>query len=128
MGKKKISGQIQNYSRKARDAVIDIAEGFLKQHSVSGISMNLFTCVDELVKNAVKANYKFLLIHEKINEKLKETYPGFTDEQISDEIKGIIKIKESFDHIAGDILNEHHLSARVREILNEESKLLNIKN
>lgn len=90
--------------------------------------MNLFTCVDELVKNAVKANYKFLLIYEKLHERVRESYPGFTDKQISDEISGILKIKESFDHIAVDILHEYNLSEQVRIILNQEAKLLNIKN
>lgn len=128
MTNKKISGQIQTYSRKARDAVTKMAERFLADYGISGISMNLFTCVDELIKNAVKANYKFILIHDEIFSRMNESYKNFSPNDIEVEIKDLLKIQESFDHMAGDILSEKNLSYDVRQILNEESRVLNIKN
>jgi hypothetical protein len=125
---KKISGHIFTYSRKARDIISSISGKYLRDFGIDGISINLFTCVDELIKNAVKANYKFILIYEAIYEKLRECYPDRPVAEIEEEIAGILKVQDSYDHIARDILSERNISSEVREILDQESKLLNIKN
>ena len=123
----KITGYIYSYSRKARDIVIQSAEHFLLRFDIIGISACLFSCVDELVKNAVKANYKFIIIFDEIYKNMRENYPEKTSEEIKKEISDILKVQESFDHMANEILKEKNVSTEVREILNEEAKLLSIK-
>ncbi len=125
---RKITGYIYSYSKKSRDMVSEMAEKFLSRAGINEISANLFSCVDELVKNAVKANYKFLLIRDRIYRQLSEEYPDKPGTDIASEINDIVKVQESFDHIAKDIINTGNISHLVREILNEEAKYLNIKN
>ncbi|OHD68577.1 MAG: hypothetical protein A2W19_12360 [Spirochaetes bacterium RBG_16_49_21] len=123
-----VKGFIQIYSRQARDRIVDVGKRFLAQEGLEEISSELFACVDELIKNAVKSNYKFILIRERIFEKYKETWPEKTPSDIDEDINDIVKVPESFNHLAEDILKTENISALVREILNEESKLLDIKN
>ncbi len=125
--KKKVTGYIYTYSKKARDTIIGIAKNFLVTYGVQDISGNLFSCVDEIVKNAVKANYKYILISDEILKKLAESYPDKSPSQLKKEICDIVKVHETFEHLAGDVLKHKNISEEVREILNEESKYLNIK-
>lgn len=121
-------GYIQIYSRKARDQIIKAGQKFLEEAGLGMLSSELFACVDELIKNAVKANYKFLLIRERIFEQYRQTWPDKSDAEIDTDINDIVKFPESFNHLAEDILARENLSETVRAILNEESRLLTIKN
>ncbi len=125
---RKLTGYIHSYSKKTRDMVSAAAEKFLVRAGIDELSANLFSCVDELVKNAVKANYKFLLIRDRIYHKLSEQFPDKSSDNIINEIDDLVKVQESFDHIANDIISSENISHIVREILNEEAKYLNIKN
>ena len=125
---KQIKGYIQVYSRNARDRIIAAGEKFLNEAGLGRLSTELFACVDELIKNAVKANYKFLLIRERIFELYRQTWPGKSDSEIEADLNDIVKFPESFNHLAEDVLARENLSDTVREILNEESRLLTIKN
>jgi hypothetical protein len=125
---RQVKGFIQIYSRKSRDSIIAVGDRFLESAGLKTMSAELFACVDELIKNAVKSNYKFILIRERIFEKYREAWPDKTDSEIDEDINDIMKVPESFNHLAEDILKKENISALVREILDEESKLLNIKN
>lgn len=125
---RQIKGIIGIYSRQARDQINKAGERFLARQGIQSISPELFACIDELIKNAVKANYKFLLLRERIEEELHRLWPDKSDNDIRDDINDLIKIPDSFNRLADDILRNEDLSATVREILNEESKLLAIKN
>ena len=123
-----VKGFIQIYSKKARDQVTDAGQKFLGRAGLDVIWPELFACVDELIKNAVKANYKFLLVREQIADRLREQWPEKSHADIDEDIRDVIKTPESFNDFAGEVLDQHDISARVREILNQESKLLGIKN
>lgn len=125
---RQIKGIIGIYSRRARDQINEAGTRFLARAGLEAISQELFACLDELIKNAVKANYKFLLLRERIENRLRQLHPGKSAEEIGADISDIIKIPEHFNRLAGDILSSEDLSTTVREILNEESKLLAIKN
>lgn len=125
---RQITGFIQSYSRKARDQIIEAGRKILREACIEGIDNELFACVDELIKNAVKANYKFLLLREKIAENFKRIWPHKSDAEIEQDINDLLKFPESFNRLAVEILHEENLSGMVRRILNEEAQLLEIKN
>jgi hypothetical protein len=123
-----IKGFIRIYSRQARDQIIQMGKKFLARNGLEVLADELFACVDELIKNAVKSNYKFLLLRERIWEQLRQLWPEKSPDEIEEDINDLIKIPESYNRIAEEILKSHDISGIVREILNEESKLLTIKN
>jgi hypothetical protein len=123
-----IKGFIRIYSRKARDQIIQTGKRFLARNGLEVLTDELFACVDELIKNAVKSNYKFLLLRERISEKFLQLWPEKSPEEIEEDISDLIKIPESFNRIAEEILKSQDISSIVREILDEESKLLAIRN
>jgi len=79
--KKKVTGIIQIYSKKARDQIFGIGKKFATEAGISGVADDVFACVDELIKNAVKANYKFLLVVDKISSNLKNKYDGISAQE-----------------------------------------------
>ena len=126
--KKKVTGIIQIYSKKARDQIFGIGKKFATEAGISGVADDVFACVDELIKNAVKANYKFLLVVDKISSNLKNKYDGISAQEIQKRIFEILKDKQAYDKMAADIISQDYISDRVREILNQEGRYLNIRN
>lgn len=125
---KKITGYIQTYSHQARDLITAAGMKTLARSGLESLSTELFSCVDEVIKNAVKANYKFVLVRDRIRDRLMEQHPALTGTEIEHEIQGILRVQESYDYIAEDILMEEDISGAVRRILDQEAKLLTIKN
>jgi hypothetical protein len=123
-----IKGFIQAYSRRARDLIIEAGQKVLLEAGIEGLGTELFACVDELIKNAVKANYKFLLLRERITENFRKLWPDKTPAEIAEDIDDLIKLPESFNRLAIEVLHSEDISGKVREILNEEATLLDIKN
>ncbi len=130
---KKIIGHIRTYSRETRDEIIAVAREFLVDVGVDEsiiieISSNLLSCVDEIIKNAVKANYKYLLIIDELFSRLQKQNPDKSPEEIKDQLQDVLKNQQSYNTYANEIAKECNISAHVREILNEEAKYLRIKN
>ncbi|HEY1406549.1 MAG TPA: hypothetical protein VF857_08080 [Spirochaetota bacterium] len=128
MKKKKVTGIIQTYSRKARDSIMLVGEEFFNEVGLGQYMGDIFSCVDELIKNAVKANYKFVLILEKIAEKISQDEPGLSSEDLHRRMNEIIRDKMKYDSIAEEITSHEEVARTVRELLNEESVLIRIKN
>ncbi len=61
---KRVRGAVQVYGTQARDQIYSIGLRFFNEMGISNFLDDVFCCVDELIKNAVKANYKLLLIME----------------------------------------------------------------
>jgi hypothetical protein len=125
---RQVKGFIQVYSRKTRDEIIRAGEKILSPSGLEIMSSDLFACVDELIKNAVKANYKYLLLRDRFFDKLQQLRPDKSPEEINQNIDTLMKHPDNFNRMAENILKKENLSGIVREILNEESKLLTIKN
>lgn len=123
-----VKGFIQVYSKKARDQITTAGQRFLARAGLDIIWPELFACVDELIKNAVKANYKFLLLREHMVDTIGKYRPDKSHAEIEEDMRNIIREPESFNDLAVDVLVGTDISGRVREILNQESKLLGIKN
>lgn len=128
MDRKKVIGIIQVYSKRSRDQIQTIITNFINKAGLPESSKQLYSCIDELIKNAVKANYKFVLILDILYKQIKEKNPELNDAEINKKIDDIVKNKDKYDEIADKIAEESGVSKTVRSILNEESKLLKIKN
>jgi hypothetical protein len=125
---RQIKGITGIYSRKVRDHVNDAGKKILVREGLEIILPEFFACVDELIKNAVKANYKFLLLRERMENELQMLWPDKNSREIKEDIDDLIKIPESFNRLAEEVLKKENISTTVRDILNEESKLIAIKN
>jgi hypothetical protein len=128
MRKKKITGIIQTYSRKAREQIILVGSDFLKEVGLERHTEDIFSCVDELIKNAIKANYKFALIIEKMAERTRIENPSLSDPEVRQKINAVLKNKPLYDTVADEVTANDEISRMVRKILNEESQLIRIKN
>lgn len=125
---RQVKGFIQVYSRKARDQIIEAGKKIISHVDLEMMTSELFACVDELIKNAVKANYKYLLLRERIIDRLQQLRPDKTPEELNQNIDSLMKFPENFNRMAEDILGKEDISGTVRVILNEESRVLSIKN
>ncbi len=126
--KKQLTGIIQIYSKKSRDQIFAIGMRFAASAGLEALMDDIYSCVDELIKNAVKANYKFLLILDKITEKLKAKHPEIGENDIRKEVLSLIKDRQAYDTLAAEIIAREDIADRVRTVLNEEGKYLSIKN
>lgn len=128
MAKRKVTGEIQVYSKKTRDQLYEIGMNFFKREKITEFLDDVVSCVDELIKNAIKANYKFILIVDKMMEDIANDDPELSSDEKYQKVKEIIKNKEQYDSIASEIADKHNISDNVRSILNQESVQLRIKN
>lgn len=128
MSKRKVTAVIQTYSRKAREMITSLVSDSLGEVGIEKYASDVLACMDELIKNAIKANYKFVLILEGIGERLLTEKPGMSTDEIQQRITEILKEKQYYDALAEELIADEEISHMVREILNEESNLLRIKN
>jgi hypothetical protein len=128
MKKKKVTGIIQTYSRRARDSIMLVGDEFFREAGLERYLDDVFACVDELIKNAVKANYKFVLILEKLADQIRDENPGIEEDEIYNRMNAIIRDKARYDKVAEEITANDEIAHTVRGLLNEESVLIRIKN
>lgn len=128
MDRKKVKGEIQTYSKRARNQLFDIVEKIFTEHGIKQHVDDTYACIDELVKNAVKANYKYVLIWDKICEKIAGENPDISNDKVVEMINELLKKKDEYDNLAENISEEEKISKKVRQILNQESVFLKIKN
>lgn len=127
MKRRKVSGYINIYSKKVKDQIMQVGDNFFMSEGLPSISEQLFPCIDELIKNAIKANYKFILIMDKLREQVKKEKPGIQGPEFSKEILAILHNKERFEKMAAPIVEHESLSTEVRTILNEEAANIKIR-
>jgi len=128
MKKKRVTGIVQIYSKRARDQILLLGQRFFEGLGIADHLSDVFSCVDELIKNAVKANYKFVLIREKIIERITAENPGLDEKSLTREIEAVVRDKARYDQIAEEIARTENVSDIVRQVLNEENQQLKLKN
>lgn len=128
MSAHRITGIISHYTRKAREQIFKAGLEIFKEARVGQHLEDIGACVDELIKNAVKANYKHLLIIEALQRQFKLQYKDKSEAQIREHIKEIVKDKIHFDTLASIVLKKENLAYKVREVLNQEGIYLLLKN
>jgi hypothetical protein len=125
---KRVSGAVQVYSIQARDQIHAIGMRFFQEMGISNFMDDVFCCVDELIKNAVKANYKLLLIMDHMYGMNARMNPGASPQEIRNAILETLSDRNAYDSIAAEIIRRDNISGMVREVLNEEARHLAIKN
>jgi hypothetical protein len=115
-------GYVRIYTPKAKEIVRRILEKHLSKYNVDKYTDNFLTCIDELIKNAVKANYKFVLIREKIEEHLKNSS---NPEKLT--IDDILKDRELYNQYSSDLIKLPEITKVVRTALTQESKVISLK-
>jgi len=128
MNSHRIIGIIRHYTRKAREEIYNAGLLIFKAAAIESYLDDIGACVDELIKNAVKANYKHLLIVDALQRQFQSQYKDKSDEQIKEYIKDILKDKIKFDTLATIVLKKEDIGIKVREVLNQEGTFLMIKN
>ncbi len=123
-----VNGKIQSYTMQERDSLIDSTNKVLEHAGIGPLSEDIFSCVDELIKNSVKANYKFILIREYIMSKIIEDFPKLTLEEYEEIFNEMTFTRISFDTLAVEFMQNQDISALVRQALTEEGKFLRILN
>jgi hypothetical protein len=128
MNSHRITGIIRHYTRKARDQIYNAGLIIFKEAGIVEHLDDISACVDELIKNAVKANYKHLLIIQALQRQFQLQYKDKSQSQIHEYIKDILKDKIQFDTLASIVLKKENIAQTVREVLNQEGIFLSIKN
>ncbi|HDP81451.1 MAG TPA: hypothetical protein ENN21_11470 [Spirochaetes bacterium] len=111
---------INTYNKKAKEHIKAILRDFLDDDGAAECAEPLLTCVDELVKNAIKANYKYLVIRREIARRV-------FNRKLADGVR-LRMGKEHFERAAVEIAKDGNVSAKVREILDQESVYIALSN
>ncbi|MDA3899353.1 MAG: hypothetical protein PF637_02405 [Spirochaetes bacterium] len=127
MARRKVSTVINIYSKKVKDQIVELCRNFFGKEDLEFLVGDVFQCVDELIKNSIKANYKFILVLNKLYDKHLLDQPDADEDTLNSQINTLIKDKSSFDIIAPEIYREHNLVEQVRRILNEEATQIKLK-
>lgn len=127
MKRRKVTTVVNIYSRKVKDQIIELINNFLQKEGIISISEDVFVCVDELIKNAIKANYKFMYVLDQLLVKYREDQPDVPEEELQNQIKAVLRDKSSFDIIAPEIYREYNIVERVQRVLKEEAEQIKIK-
>ncbi len=120
MIKKTTTAVVKTYNKYAREHIHGILRAYLDDAGVVEYTEPLLACVDELIKNAVKANYKYVLVKNEISMGMNR------GETKNNTLSGIDT--ERYRVSAGEILQSGEISARVRQILDEESIYISLSN
>jgi hypothetical protein len=127
MKRKKVTTVVNIYSRKVKDQIQEIVKDFFSKEGLDHIVDDVFVCIDELVKNAVKANYKFMFVLDQLLINYKKDQPDVPEDELHEQIKAVLRDKSSFDIIAPELYREHNLIKKVQQTLKEEAAQLKIK-
>jgi len=120
MVRKTTTAVVKTYNKNAREHIHGILRAYLDDAGVVEYTEPLLACVDELIKNAVKANYKYLLLKDELSSGINSGENG------NNTMNGIDAERYRFS--AGEILQGGEISARVRRILDEESIYISLSN
>ncbi len=123
-----VKGKIDTYDMKERTSLIEAARGVMDHVGVTPLLSDILSCVDELIKNSVKAKYKFILIREYIMDKICEDFPQLPEEEQLDLFREMAFTRISFDTMAVEFMQESDISSTVRQVLNEEGRYMRILN
>jgi hypothetical protein len=120
MIRKSTKAVVKTYNKNAREHIHGLLRDYLVDAGVVEYTDALLACVDELIKNAVKANYKFVLVRDEITAR--------TGSAGREGATGTALDREHYRVSASEVLSGGEISARVRQILDEESIFISISN
>jgi len=117
----RVKGYVQIYTPKAKEDIRKILLRYLEPSHVEYFTDYILTCLDELIKNGIKANYKFIYLRERIEEYL-DKHPDYPDTR--DEI---LKNAETLNGFVNQHIQSEGLIEKVREVLNDEARAIRVK-
>ncbi len=124
-----IKFKIKIYSKKSRDQLLSLVNSFFNDAGIAKYAEDVFACIDELIKNAIKANYKFITILKSVEKQLiKEESKDSNPDKVKEKIYDLIRKPSVYEKMVTLIKKYEDISVEVREVLNEESKYINIAN
>lgn len=113
---------VKSYTRTAQNTIRQLLSDALAHKSNPDLVENLFLCLDELVKNGIKGNYKYVLIRELLAEKVKN---GDTNGTALEEI---LQNRDIYNQYTTQCVDLVKVNQKVRAALTEEAQVLSIKN
>ena len=116
---------IKTYSHVVSQEIEKLIEKHVQETWLSERHEEIFRICDELIKNAVKSNYKFLLIWLNTRKRVMESFADFTVEEADDWLNEVFFCGENLliEKQLEKIPNWDSINVNVRNILNLENKL-----
>ena len=124
-GRRQLRVRVLLWTRKARNTILSKLEEM--SPSIPAFRRALESILDELAKNALKANYKFILIRNRIMARVEQE--GISGRQLRDRVEEIcndIARYNEFIQEHPDILE--NITEPLRAIIDEEAKWVKIVN
>lgn len=120
---------LKSYSHRSVSKVKDLVHKALQKSWLEDRFAEIYQICDELIKNAVKSNYKFLLIWRETRKRLLDSGTLDSEEEADDWLREVffagedILIKKLVDHLPDRTL----ISSEVRSLLDLENILIEFK-
>ncbi len=117
-----MKGFVQVYTPRAKEDIRAILLKYLEPAQVEFFTDYILTCLDELIKNGIKANYKYVYLRERIENFLEE-HQGQGHPELTEILRNAQVLNDFVDqHIQTD-----DLVGMVRKVLNDEAKAIRLK-
>ena len=120
---------IKTYSHETSSRVLGLLREQCDNTWLKGSEEQIFQICDELIKNAVKSNYKFLLLWLATRKRLMSSNPDFTLADADEWLAEVFFCGENIliEKQLEKIPNLEKVQGHVRELLNLENRLLKHK-
>lgn len=112
---------IKKYTPATKDRIRDVLQKYLTKHRMGDFSLRFMHCLDELLKNAIKANYKYALVCENIEQALARR-------KLPEKPPDLLRHRKSFNTYATLHGSVETASGIVRKALTQEYYLMNFRN
>lgn len=113
--RKRVSIRVYTYSHRSRSRINGLAKRFLSETSLAEHDELIATCINELLTNAVKANYRHVLMAEG-----SESPPPHDDGSVSARVRQILNEQARFNNIMDRAYAEERpVTAEERSLLSE---------
>lgn len=121
-----VSMLVRTYSPRTSAGIKKLIEEFTPGTPYQGNEDLIFRICDELVKNAIKANYQFLLLWVAARERIRQADPQMSMADANEWLAAIFFAGESvlLERQLAKIPDFAKLQTRVREVLDLENELL----
>ncbi len=117
---------IGSYDRRTAETVQHALRTALADSWLASYSEQIFHICDELIKNALKSNYKFLLIWRYTRERLLEAHPDFSASDADEWLREVFYSGENdlIERHVSRLPARHSLGAELRRLLDLENLFL----
>ena len=115
-------GYVYTYSPSAKEKIKRCLERFLEQAKAIQYTDNILTILDELIKNGIKGNYKYVFVIEKIGQYLYDN-PKRDNPSLAD----ILRSPSLYNEVVSHNLKFDDVEPKIRQILDEEAQSIRLR-